>query len=273
LLLLCLPVCMALMAGCRYQHAYFQSPFQTNTSSYKTIPMHSDSARRALYASGVFTLGSANDRWRDAMVGFIGSVYRSHTSKYIQGHYGLTGMIGNYQINDYPSSRDSSGFSYHYNDNLNDSLINSMAGSKTWGGLGVSGGINFTIPFRKHEWRIIEVEASWMQEFGEYLNFRKKLPDTTANLNDHRRHYFTLSIGSDLVFHTRRGQVGYQVAAVISTRNLHGFDRHRHEFTRTPGYFSQTFHLTINKVTGFSQLNFGSYSMSWQLGMSYRLGR
>jgi hypothetical protein len=237
--------------------------------------MHADSARSAVYASGVFTIGQANDRWRDGMGGFIGSVYRSHTSKYLKGYYGLTGMIGSYRVKPYStidSTRAGITF-YDDNGNLNEAIINSNAGNKIWGGLGIAGGINFSIPFHKHEWRIIELEGSWMREYGQYLQFRKNIPDTAANLVDHRQHYFTFSFGTDLVFHTRKGQVGYQVAAVISSRNLYGFDKSRNPITRTPGYFSQTFHLTIDKVTGFSQLNFGTHAMSWQLGMSYRLGR
>jgi hypothetical protein len=271
-LLLCLPVCMVFTTGCiRYQYAYYQSPFQTNTSSYKTIPMHTDSTRSATYASAVFTVGTANYRWRDGMGGGIVSIYRSHTSKFVQGYYGFTGMMGNYRVKSY-FPNDSLTFLRH-NDYLDDSLINSMAGNKTWGGLGLTGGINFSIPFHRHEWRILQLEGSWMQEYGQYLNFRKKLPDTAANLNDPRRNYFTLSIGSDLVFNTRKGQIGFKVATVLSTRKLkEQFSPNNSDFI-SPGYFSQTFHLTINKVTGFSQWNFGTYAMSWQLGMSYRLGR
>jgi hypothetical protein len=265
---------MAFMASCIHiTHAYYQSPFQTNTSDYKTIPTHTDSARSALYASGVFTIGTANDRWRDGTGGFIGSIYRSYTSKYLQGYCGFTGMIGGYHVKAYPIDTFTYAAAYRENLNLDDSLINSLAGSKIWGGLGLTGGINFSLPFHKHEWRVIELEGSLLREFGQYRDFRQKLPDTSANLIDRSKLYFTLSIGTDLVFYIRNGQVGYKAAAVFSTRNLHGFYKDRQPFTRTSGYFSQTLHLTIKKVTGFSQLNFGTWAMSYQLGMSYRLGR
>jgi hypothetical protein len=272
-LLLCLLVFLIFLTSCRVNYGYFQSPFQTNTSSYKTIPLHSDSARSAIYASGVFTIGSANDRWRDGMGGFLGSVYRSHTSRYVQGYYGLTGMIGGYHIKSYGIPDPLAGITYDQNKNLDESLIDSMAGSKIWGGMGITGGIDFSLPYNRNEWRILVLEGSWQQEFGRYLDFRKNIPDTAANLIDHRKHYFTISVGTEVVVHTRKGQVGYKMAVISSTRNLYGFNKDRLPFTRTPGYWSQTFHLSVNKVTGFTQLNFGTYAMSWQLGFSYLLGR
>jgi hypothetical protein len=81
----------------------------------------------------------------------------------------------------------------------------------------------------------------------------------------------TAALTSDLVFHTPRGAVGYKIAFVKTLNQLHGFDREQKPYSLSPGYVSNTFHVTVNQLTGFSQINFGTYSMSIQLGINYRL--
>lgn len=265
-----------LLASCGPRYAYYQTPFQANTSAYKTIPLQNDSNHAAVYASGVFTLNGANHQKRDGVYGFTGSIYRSHSSEHIQGYYGFTGTLGGYRVNDMGSQGPPSGrglFSSSYNHNLNDSLINTMAGNKFYGGWGATGGINLCIPFDKSEWRILGVEASWQQEFGDYLKFRKNLPDTAANLINRKRNTLLLGINTDLIFYTRKGSAGYKLAFNWFTDNMTLYNIDRVASNDRSFWISQTIHITEKRVTGFGTMNWGSYALGFQVGVNYRLGR
>lgn len=252
-----------LLSSCT-QYAYYQSPFQTNTASYKTMPLYSDSIRNATYASATFTTGGANSDYRDGINGGIASVYRTHTTRHIQAFYGITGTLGNYHVNPYKGKVN--------NKNLDTVSINNSAGAKFFGGWGATGGINLNLPFSKHEWRI-GTELTWQQEFGQFLHFRNQLPDTAANIINTRRSHITAALTSDLVFHIHNGSIGYKIAFVRSLYRLYGFNKNRVPYEVIPSYVSQTIHLTIHQITGFSQLNFGTYAMSFQVGLNYRLSR
>lgn len=258
-----LPVCMLLLSSCA-QYAYYQSPFQCNTASYKTMPLYSDSIRSAVYANATFTGGGANNNYRDGIGGGMASIYRTHTARYLQAFYGLTGALGNYQVKPYAGKLN--------NKNIDTIAINNNAGNKFFGGWGATGGLNLNIPFRENELRI-GTELSWQQEFGKLLSFRKNLPDSAANLIDASKNYATIAFTGDLVFHLPKGALGFKIAMVRSLKLLHGFDNQRLPYSVSPSYVSQTFHVTINKVTGFYQMNFGNYAMSFQLGLNYRLHR
>lgn len=267
--LLTLSLWLFFLTSCT-QYAYYHSPVAVNTNSYKSIPLQSDDKKSALYASGVFTTGGANENLRDNFNAAIGSVHHSHNFGMFQGYYGVTGMLGQYKVDDYARQ---TGQRYR-NLNLNDSVINSMAGSKSFGSWGAMGGINIVTPFgNKHEWRIIGAEFSWTREFGEYLDFRTKLPDTAANIIDRHRDHMTISISTNLVFHLKRGSIGYKAAAVLGTQRLYEYNKDRISSRYQPAYFSNTFHVTIQKFTGFWQVNVGNHSLSTQLGLNYKLTR
>jgi hypothetical protein len=260
------------MNSCVPRYAYFQSPFQSTTSSYKAIPMKADSLRSAVYASGLFTIGGANQHLRDGITAFSGSIHRSHHFGPIQGYYGVTGSLGKYKVDNFIPQSTNGRF---FNNNLNDSLLNNMAGNKFFGGWGFTGGVNAVVPFRgRHEWRVFGVEAAWQKEFGDYLDFRKQLPDTAANLIDQRDQYFTLAFSTDIVWRVRRGSIGLKSGYTTLTRSLTRYGQQNNSRRRfTPGFWSETIHFETRKVTGFWQFNLGSYTLNMQAGLNYRLGR
>jgi hypothetical protein len=267
-------IVVILLTGCGPQYAYFQSPFHANTSGYKTIPLQKDSVRSAIYASGIVSATGVNYRQRDGVYAFHGSIYRSHSTRHFQGYYGLTGSLGAYQVNEYkPQHPDSRGFFKNYNYNLNDSLINTMAGGKFFGGWGATGGFNFVAPFHKSEWRFLGVEAAWQQEFGSYLSFRNKLPDTAANLNSRFSNNLTLGLNSEIVFYRKYGSGGFKFSFIWFTHPLTLYDKDRKSRSTRSGYEAITFHRTHKHVTGFMQIHWGNYAFGTQLGMNYRLGR
>jgi hypothetical protein len=239
------------------------------------MPLKSDSVKTALYASGVLSTGGANYQQRDGFNAFVGSLYRTQNFSSFQAFYGVTGSLGIYHIKSYgftPSGGTGPGVYYDDNKNLNDSLLTVRSGGKFFGSFGVTGGIAYVVPFPGGgEWRFLGVEVNWQREFGDYLSFRNSLPDTAANLIDKHNNYFTLAIGTDIMGRTRNGSIGYKIAAVFAPRRLTQFDKNRRSFSKSSGYWSNTFHVTVKRVTGFTQLNFGTYAIDWQLGLNFRL--
>ncbi|MFT3827748.1 MAG: hypothetical protein QM731_27770 [Chitinophagaceae bacterium] len=242
-----------------------------NVNGYRSIPMKSEEKKSAIYASGAFTTGGANEDLRDGFSAGLVTVHQSHNFGPFQGYYGVMGMLGRYKVDDYGTQ---SSTERYRNSNLDVPLINSMAGRKTFGSWGAVGGLNAVVPFgRKHEWRILGAEFSWNREFGDYLDFRTKLPDSAANIIDRNRDHMSIAITSDLVFHLRNGSVGYKASVALGTRRLTEYDKDRARSRYQPGCVSNTFHITIQKFTGFWQFNVGDHSLGMQLGLNYRLGR
>lgn len=259
---------MILLTGCT-RYAYFQSPLHTNTNSYKAIPTNRDKTPSAVYASGAITTGGANDNNRDGFTALIGSLHRSHNWGHFQAYYGLSGTLGRYKVDSV-----SNGTSLYRNNSMNDSLINARSGSKFFGSWGMVSGINFVWPFRGGgEWRVIGTELSWNQEFGKYLDFRQQLPDRAANLIDKNRRFLTIGVSTDLLLPITNGYLGVKMGGVFNPRSLKGYNKEGFPTTYSSSYFSNTFHLTLSRVTGFLQMNFGTYAVGLQLGANLRLGK
>jgi len=257
-----------LLSSCT-RYAYYQSPLQANTQGYKAIPLHQEGVASATYASGGFTAGGANELLSDGVWAFLGGLHRSHNFGHFQAYYGLTGSLGSYTVKEVTQSESN----VYFNRNLNDSLISQLAGHKFFGTWGANAGINLVLPFDNGgEWRAVGGEVSWNNEFGDYLRFRQKLPDTAANLIDRNRQYFTLSLTTDLILPIKDGSVGFKFSFSGSPRTFNGYNKNRIPTTYSPAYFSQTYHVTKNMVTGYLQLNTGTKAMNIQLGANVRLG-
>ena len=255
---------MISMSGC-IRNAYFLSPLNGTNHAYRTLPMVSDSLHHSTYFHSSFSAGGANDDASDGVVSFQSSVYQGHTFQNIQFYYGLTGTVGNYHINSN---------SFYEEPGLNNAVLKSMAGDKFFAGLGGVGGLDFVIPFESGgEWRVFGVETSVQKEFGDYLNFRTKVPDSTVNGVDRKDVYVTLAFGTNIIKKFRRSgnTFGYKLAYVTSTRSITETDGMHRLGTFRPGFLSNTFHLTKKRVTGFAQFNVGNYVANLQFGVNYRL--
>ncbi|WP_315816081.1 hypothetical protein [Paraflavitalea speifideaquila] len=99
------------------------------------------------------------------------------------------------------------------------------------------------------------------------------MPDTAANLIDRNRQFLTLAIHSDILVPITGGFIGYKIAAVFNPRRLKGFDKYAKPESYNSNYVANTFHLTIRRVTGYCQLNIGSFALGLQLGANLRLGK
>ena len=259
-LLLILPT----LTSC-FRQAYFLSPFNANTNYYHAMPMSKDSVKSATYISGALSAGGSNDYFNDEVFSFNGYFHRSHNFDKLQAWYGANLSLGSYNVD-----RDG----YYFNPNYTNSVYG--GGTKFFGGVGVSGGMNLVVPMgTRHEWRVIGIESTLQNEYGSYLNFRKNLPDSAANAIAKNRIFATAGLTTEFVFRRRSGTtLGYKVAIGSSlqqgTRTY--FDYNNYGGSIAPMYVSNTFQITRKSVTGFGQLNFGDYAANFQMGITYRLG-
>jgi hypothetical protein len=264
LLLACLP-CL-LLGGCFSRNAYYQNPLHTNSSSYKAIPLTSEKINAVTYASGAITTGAANEHIRDGFTAIMGSVHRSHNLGHFQAYYGLNGAWGRYRIGTMSGTLDARF--------LDDSLINSRSGAKVFGALGAVGGFNVVVPFRYGgEWRVLGTEVSWNHEFGQYLQFRKQLPDSAANLIDRNQQSLSISFSTEILMPVGKDLVGCKTAVVFNPHRINGHNQMGSSTKYSSAYWSNTLHLTMRQVTIFGQLNIGSYAVGLQLGTNVRIGK
>jgi hypothetical protein len=252
------------LTGCVHQ-SYFLSPFQANNHAYKTLPMVSDSTRNTTYASGSLSGGGANQNLRDGLFSAQGSVHRAHSFQKIQFHYGASLVAGNYHIK---------GDNYWiYQPGQGPVARYSSSGNRFFAGAGVFGGVNLVIPFQTgSEWRVIGVETNYQQEFGDYVSFRRKLPDSAVNVVMRDRYFQTIGLTTNVIKRFRRSgnSFGYKFGFYLGTSRARRFDSNLGTHV-LPAYASNTFHLTRQRITGFAQINAGLYAMNFHTGINVRL--
>jgi hypothetical protein len=256
-----------LLGGCR-EYAYYQSPFHGNTSSYKVMPAGTDKPVSEIHASGTLVTGGSGDKLRDGQWGLNGSLYRSHSVGILRGFYGVTGALGAYRVRPIRGNDIYDPEKYY----PNDSLINARSGSKFYGGVGGTAGLYITTRFKQGgEWRVVGMELNYLKEFGHYLSFREKLPDSAANMLSKSSNFFNIGFHTDINVPTKRGFAGVKLGGVFSTKNLTQYSYGGVPTSVVPAYYSMTVHVTRDRTTGYWQGNFGTYMLNTMFGISYRI--
>lgn len=263
------------LTGC-ITPAYYLSPFNTNANYYQAIPLHTDSVKSATYASAVLLLGGANHGWRDGISAFQGSIHRSNNLGHFQAFYGANFALGTY------SAAQNDRYNYHYTSPslifpsfpVQDSVPYLLipAANSFFGAYGFNGGINYVVTFKRGGEFRIGLETSIQQEFGDYLSFRKSLPDSAIDILQTGKSVKTLGGYLDFIALQNKGfTIGYKMAfggSFVSKNTYLGNSNNT-----KPIYFSQTIHLAYKKFIYFGQLNLGTYSAGVQLGANYKLGK
>lgn len=252
------------LTGCVHQ-GYFLSPFQANNQPYKAIPMVSDSVHRSVYAATGISIGSANQSLSDVVFTFQGSVHQAHTFENVQVFYGGTGVIGNYFLQDY--------YSYNFQGSTNPNVPITSRGNRYFAGLGAFGGANIVIPFATgSEWRVLGIETNFQREFGDYQALRLKLPDSSAQAITRDKYFHTIGFTTNVIkkFRKSGNSFGYKCGFYIGTSRTQRLDNY-YGTNLLPMYISNTLHLTRERVTGFVQINAGSYALNFQTGINVKL--
>jgi hypothetical protein len=270
------PSAAALLSGCYSvrQQAYYVSPFNSHQNDYQPLPQTIDSAHTALYVHAAFSAGGANQERTDHVDAFRTSISVAHHTGILQAYYG-----GDLTLGAYHSGIWDTGHVFWGPRTLppgNADYLNSESGDRFFGGVGFKGGANLVWGMEHSEWRYIGIETSLQQEFGDYLTFRRKLPDTAAALIIRNPLFATLGFSTEIVKRLRQGEWGLRLASgwVLGDgyRNSGIYDNES-EHTLHYGYASFSFHYTQQRYTGYLQLTGATQARSLSIGVHYRLTR
>lgn len=256
------------------QQAYYVSPINGHPNDYQPLPQTIDSAHTAVYAHAAFLNGGANQDRTDGVKAFRTSVTVAHHSGILQAYYGADLTLGTYHLGKWDT---------FYKVPLlraippaNMAFLNSQSGNRSFGGVGFKGGANLVWSFPRWEWRYIGMETSMHQEFGEYLSFRKKLPDTAATLNIRNPFFATLGFSTEIVRRTWHGEWGFRFATGWALgdayRNTEVYDFESGKKLKY-WYGNFSFHYTYERYTGYLQLNGATQARSLNIGVHYRFTR
>lgn len=276
----CLFVAVA-FSGCISipQQAYYVSPLNGNAEDYHAQPLLRDSVKTAIYARTAYYGGSANDLSNDHLSGWNLSVYAAHHSDNIQYFGGLDLSLGSYNVGGWDTS-------YRWYALLagvqwlppgQGQNLGQFAGPKSFGAVGVSGGVDYAIPFPGGgEWRIIGMETSLQREFGDYLSFRQQLPDSLVTLVVRNRFFGTLGGTTEIIWRfERKGEWGIRLAVggVLGPdyNHLHIYDN----VDQKPLAYTYTdlsVHFTYGHFTAYFQSNTATKASTGRIGLIYRMG-
>lgn len=266
-----LVVALFLFTGC-YRQNYYLSPFQSNSNTYHVMPLKSDSVSSASYIHGGFATGGSND-YRDNVFAFTSEYYRTNSFGSFEAYYGANFSLGSYNVKDYLYSSTAS-----LRDSFTVKTINNLAGKKFFGGYGLKGGIALVVPYSKRggEWRILGVELNMENEFGQYLNFRKHLPDSVAQANMNASFFPTICFTTEAVARSKHYALSYKLSVGGSFRkdNLNYLPNpaRNGEPFKAPGFFGQTINYTRDRGWSiYDQLTFASHAVFFQLGFIKKL--
>jgi hypothetical protein len=173
-------------------------------------------------------------------------------------------MLGNYHIASGNNNYTGAG-----------SIFTGSSGNRFTAGVGAFGGVGLVIPFATgSEWRVLGVESGFNRELGDYKNYRSRLPDSAATLVSRTDNYHTIGVTTNVIkkFRKSGNTFGYKFGFYLSTKQLAVRDEFN-DGTLLPAFASNTLHLTRQRVTGYVQINAGTYAVNFQTGFNVRLGR
>ena len=258
----------ALLFGSCISSSYFLSPSNANSNPYHAIPLVSDSLKGATYVSGIFTMGGANQGWRDNVFAFQGRLHRSNNLGSFQTYYGANATLGSYRIAEFysPNSYPYDTVNFHY-----------YSTNSFFGYYGLNGGINLVVPTgHGGEWRPLGIETAVHREFGNYYNFRKNLPDSAADVTFKKNITGNIGIYTEIIHKSKHGaEFGYKMGWNFILNPSSDYTHVYSPNSVNPiGSFVNTIHFSKGKATGFVQINISnSYAGNVQFGLNYRLGK
>lgn len=252
-----------------YRYGIYQHSMVLNSNPYQAIPLKQDSSKSAIYAGANLIGGYVNHRLNDGTGGIQATIHQGTNFGSFQAHYGVNGSLGFYRAADYGQLN-----SYYYNPNLNNYLIDSINGTKMFGSVGISAGINTVIPFDNGgEWRIVGLEFTHQYEWdNSYSNFRRKISIQDANVVEHTRHFSTLGLSSEfLLKFNEKENFSYKILGGASLGNLRFYESFTADYQTFRTFLAQYLQYTSGRGTYYLQGSFGYYSISGMLGFNLRL--
>ena len=267
----------AFMTGCAEQYhaqAIYVSPFNGNTGEYHALPLLADSQKNAFYAGAAVFGGSGNVNRQDALAGGNVSLYWAHLFGRFQCYSGLGLSLGNYNARRWDSNTN---YLPPMSQPAHAAELNTYTGHHFFGGMGVSGGINYVIPLGGgSEWRIIGVETDLHREFGAYHSFRTKLADSLTTLDIRDRLFGTAGVSTELVIKGDKGTLGFRVSRGWAIGAPYRDPKVYDSIWLRPlqyRYVNVTTQCTVRRYTFYFQIDGGTKFVTSRFGIAYRLTR
>lgn len=257
------------LCGCFHQ-GYYVSPFNGMTASYRTMPLHGDSVKKASYFNAALFTGAGNDAGRDKKTAIGLDFSRSHNFGQFQAHYGAGITAGSYHLTLYDGFRGGPAGTYM--------SVNDRNGHYFFGGAGVDAGINFVVPGHNLEWRMLGVETSLRHEFGNYLKLRKSLPDTLTALIIRDRFFGTIGYSTELLGHVSKSgimgvKMSYGSTIGANYRDPNGYRNNHYVTGMVFHYFNIAAHYTQDRYTFYLQSCVAAKTNHFSCGLNLRLGK
>lgn len=253
-----------LFTACVEQQLVYVSPYPNIQTGYTVTPLLRDSLKVASYGSFAFTNGSANHNLSDRVFIVQGKFHQSfQVAKNLQMFYGVQGSAGSYRVNWSDN--------YYYPITVDPDLLPVKPGPKFTGSVGAIGGMNLIVPVSNRlDWKIIGIEGSVSREFGDYMTFREKVPDSIVTIVDRRNTPGSLGMFTDFNFKLRnKKSMGMNFGGGTGFTQLKpANDYYR---IRNSAYFIAGYHFTSDRYTGYFQGRFGDYFAGFFCGLTYRL--
>jgi hypothetical protein len=257
-----------ILSSCLYRQAYYVSALNGLNNPYQTVPLQSDSIKTVFYASTTISSGTTNDKGSDKVFAVQSNIFLSHNFRYVQAHGGAGITLGSYTLSHYDN--------YGNNSTVNAAVLNQFASNYFFGGYGVSGGINVALPFSNGGEFRVGLETSLQNEFGDYLQTRRKIPDSAATYVIPNKFFSTVGIYSELVDKTDYGSFSIKISgghAMGKAYHTDIRDQYVSANLLSYKYFSVTLAPAIKKWTPYFQANFATKSSNALFGLNYRLGK
>lgn len=250
---------------------YYISPNYGNSIPYHTLSLQKDSIKSSLYLNGSLMYGGANYNLHDEEFAAQFNLYNTNQFNLFKLWYGAGLTLGDYIVHRF----DSTNYPDFYT-----TPINKIAGGKFFGSIDANAGIVFTIPLgNKAEWRVLGLQASAQNEYGNYLSFRKKLIEDTIYATGIAKSSFLLTVGFSTEFSFEIGQGVFNIFQQynILTGNEYKFNDLDVSLYDPSGkrysYYNNTYAYSLKNTTVFLQNNIGRRLINFQIGVNYRLSK
>lgn len=167
-------------------------------------------------------------------------------------------------------------------------IINMLSGNKFYGSINGNAGVTYALQLGNIEWRILGFEITGQEEFGDFLQFRRRLANEKVPANGNVTNAFLLTAGlsTELCIAFPNGSFNILEQYNILTGKNYRYlvtdyinDYFSYKIKRYD-YFSSTYSVTVKNMTYFLQGNIqpfwkytddGPRMFNIQAGINYRL--
>jgi len=239
-----LSVCVFLLAnhGCSPYYAFGNSGIDPITFNK---PLYADSTKVTTYLGGKFTQTLDSAYWQSGERNYFGQLYwaQTHIEENYNYSYGAFGYLGSYKVTD----------------------VANFKGNKSYYGGGMSGEINYNVPFKTCDIRFIGIKGTLFYEDGEFTRFRREASQQNLINGVFKSKFaYNLSLLQGVDFKLNNGKLGVDISNGISY-----FTNDRPEFFTS----SMNIHYTYSRYTGFLQFTNSLLGIGEEIsiGFNYRI--